>query len=102
MSLSGGRATADGVLGVAEMGPFEAPDVDVAGEPRKSALQRIARNHVEQRQPLAQAASEPSGKPLLATEIDEMQFAARLQPDDRLGERPVSYTHLTLPTICSV
>ena len=61
------------------MRPFEGADLNTAGQPRQGRLQRIARRDVEQRQPAAQAATEPARQPLLAAEIDDMQLAARLR-----------------------
>ena len=42
---------------------------------------------MEPRQPLPQAGAEPARQALLAAEIDDMQLAARRQPDQRPGER---------------
>src|SRR5438445_13405353 len=77
-----------GVLSVAAMRALQAVQrTGVAGERRQLSRKLVTRAYMEPCQPLPQAGAKPRWQPLLAAEIDDVQLAARRQPDQRLGER---------------
>src|SRR5580698_8302842 len=78
------ETAADRVLGVAAEWPFEHRDgARAQAEQGQLGLQIVTGRDVKELEPLAQADAEPAREVLLATEVDDVQLAARRQPGQR-------------------
>src|SRR5262245_60921018 len=91
---SAGETAADRVLGVA---PERALEDGYGSRPqaeqRELGFERVTRRDMEQPEPLPQADPEPAGQPLLTTEIDDMQLAARGHPAECTVEHRLPARH---------